>query len=270
MRDLRLVEIELFNYCNRKCKWCPNSFIDRKSECLEIDDEVLDGALLELKNNNYTNPITFSRYNEPLAKLDILNSKLKQIKAILPHNKLVTNTNGDFLEQIDFDTFLIDELTIMDYDNKGLHSCLHRLVNLDVDIKRVEYPYIYGIKSNTEILYVVDWTRIRNITDRGGSLKEYSKHIRTKKCLEPTYFVGINYDGTVSPCCNIRNDIEEHKKYIIGDLHHNSLREVLSSRKAKEFRKQCAEGNFQVNSPCYFCENSGGRYTRGGAGIFYE
>lgn len=270
MRDLRLVEIELFNYCNRNCKWCPNSFIDRKSNFKEIKDDILHSLIKELKECKYNGPITFSRYNEPLSNLKILNKRLKQIRKILSKNKLITNSNGDFLEQIDFGNFIIDELTIMDYDNKGLMWCVKRLTKLEVDIKIVNYPYIYGVKNNTEILYVIDWPKTRNITDRGGSLKEYSKHIRTKECLEPIYFVGINYDGTVSPCCNIRNDVEDHKKYILGDLHRNSLREILSSRKAKEFRNQCAEGNFEINSPCYYCENFGGRYTRGRGDIFYE
>lgn len=270
MKNLRLVEIELFNYCNRECEWCPNSLIDRKSNFIEIDNNVLKKICKELKINNYKNPITFSRYNEPLSKLNILNERIKQIKKYLPLNKMITNTNGDFLESIDFNNFLIDELTIMDYDNKGLFWCLARLTSLGVDIKSANYPFIYGVKNNTKILFVVDWPKTRNINDRGGSLTKYSKRIRRSKCLEPTYFLGVNFDGTVSSCCNIRNDIQEHKQYIIGDLHHSSLREILSNRKAKTFRGQCAEGNFEINSPCYYCENSGGRYTRGRGDIFYD
>ena len=35
--NIRLVEIEIFSFCNRKCLFCPNSFIDRHSIiCLRI------------------------------------------------------------------------------------------------------------------------------------------------------------------------------------------------------------------------------------------
>lgn len=37
MKNLRLIEIELFSYCNRKCNWCPNKYIDRKSNIIYLD-----------------------------------------------------------------------------------------------------------------------------------------------------------------------------------------------------------------------------------------
>jgi pyruvate formate-lyase activating enzyme-like uncharacterized protein len=49
MKNLRLVEIELFNYCNRECEWCPNSLIDRKSNFIEIDNNVLKKILIIIK-----------------------------------------------------------------------------------------------------------------------------------------------------------------------------------------------------------------------------
>jgi MoaA/NifB/PqqE/SkfB family radical SAM enzyme len=91
MRELRLVEIELFNYCNRKCKWCPNSFIDRKSNFKEIENDILHSLIKELKQCKYNGPITFSRYNEPLSRPQILNKRIKQIKGYLLKNKIITN-----------------------------------------------------------------------------------------------------------------------------------------------------------------------------------
>ena len=34
--NLKLVEIEIFNYCNRTCEFCPNETIDRKSKVIEL------------------------------------------------------------------------------------------------------------------------------------------------------------------------------------------------------------------------------------------
>ncbi|HBA02863.1 MAG TPA: hypothetical protein DCW51_02200, partial [Clostridium sp.] len=127
IKDLRLVEIELFSYCNRRCNWCPNREIDRHSNNIEINDEVLTKLLLDLKKSGYKNPITFSRYNEPTSHLDIFRKRLERIKEILPNNKLITNTNGDYLSKEVLDLPL-DEITIMDYDKIGLKKCQERLI----------------------------------------------------------------------------------------------------------------------------------------------
>lgn len=267
--NLRLVEIELFSFCNRVCEWCPNSFIDR-TFTKEIDDVVFMGLLLELRSKGYKNPITFSRYNEPLSRHEILKKRISQIKAILPDNKLITNTNGDYLENEVLDDLLIDELTIMDYDGIGVDKCIEKLEAVGATIDKIKLPYIYAHRNKMDILYVVDWQNIRQITDRGGSLPKYSGEIRQRKCYEPTYFIGVNYDGTISPCCNVRNDLEENKAYISGDLHENTLSEILESEKATNFRNDCAMAKFTEGSPCYRCDNTGGRYTRGGASIDYE
>ena len=41
MKNLRLLEIELFSYCNRKCKWCPNKEIDR-TFYKELDIQIFE------------------------------------------------------------------------------------------------------------------------------------------------------------------------------------------------------------------------------------
>lgn len=270
IENFRLVEIELFSYCNRKCEWCPNGTIDRHSVVAYLDRDILCKLLLKLEECNYNGAITFSRYNEPMAMIEYFKSTLKEIKNYLPNNKLITNTNGDFITYDNLTNLLIDELTIMDYDQMGFEFCKQRLLDAGAEIQWIKDNYIYATRDKIKILYYVNWQNNRKITDRGGFLKEYSKTIRTKQCFEPLYFVGVNYDGTVSPCCNIRNDIEQHKDYIIGDLHKNNLNEILNSNKAINFSKDCFNGRFTKNSPCYYCENCGGRYTSGKGGIFYE
>lgn len=261
MKDIRLVEIELFSYCNRKCNWCPNREIDR-TFVQWIDHSIFTNLINEI--NEYTGAITFSRFNEPLSQNIVKHLKYIKERVNCP---LVTNTNGDYLNNI---SWLLDEITIMNYDKKPMEQCMQELNDIGVSIDEVTEDYIYGHRHWQKICYVVNWKQ-RTITDRGGFMKEYNGEIRTTPCMEPTYFVGINYDGTVSPCCNIRNDIEEHKPYILGDLNNNSsLKEILVSPKAVSFRDKCAKGEFEEGSPCYRCANSGGRYTRGNGGIKYE
>ena len=267
MNKLRIVEIELFAYCNRKCKWCPNSFIDRQNNKAYLDNEIFENLIKELYDNNYQGVFSFSRYNEPFADLNTLNEKIKFIRQYFPTSKMVTNTNGDFITKEVIEEMLIDELSIMDYDNKGREWVLDRLVSLGVmDIK--EYNnYFIGDYGDKKILYYYSWSESANITDRGGSLKEYSHTKRERPCHEPKYFVGINYDGTVSPCCNVRNDIQSN--YILGDLHNQSLTEILDSDERLIFLVKAAWGEYKEDMPCYYCDNCGGRYTRDNGGIEY-
>lgn len=37
---IRMVEIEIFSFCNRKCWFCPNSFIDRNSTNILMQEEL--------------------------------------------------------------------------------------------------------------------------------------------------------------------------------------------------------------------------------------
>lgn len=270
IKDLRLVEIELFSYCNRKCDWCPNREIDR-SKNIYMDNDIFEKIIYELLSKSYSGAITFSRYNEPMSHIEVFKERLKYIKSILPWCKLITNTNGDYITKNNLDGLLIDELTIMDYDNIGLQKCYEKLLKCGADIDKTEKNYIYAHKDSMQILYYTDWYKNRNITDRGGFLKEYSmKTPRTAPCYEPKYFVAINYDGTVSPCCNIRNDVDNTKPYVMGDLHYQSLDTILNSDKYVTFKKQCEDADFRKNSPCYTCSNNGGRYTQGKGGISYE
>ncbi len=271
IQNLRLIEIELFSNCNRTCLWCPNRFVNRRKENIELGEDILLSLLYELRVNEYQGAITFSRFNEPFSHVELFKQRLKRIKHILPRNKLITNTNGDFLCIEVLDNLLINELTIMDYDKKGVEVCAEQLESWGADIDEIAYPYIFAHRGDLQMLYFVDWLDNKaKITDRGGTLPEYSLIKRNCQCLEPSYFVGVNYDGTVSPCCNIRNDINTQKPFIIGDLYENSLTDILKSQKATTFRHNCEKGIYDKASPCYYCNHNGGRYTQGRNSIRYE
>lgn len=234
VKDLRLIELELHSYCNRTCNWCPNSFIDRKSDPKFINFNVLGKLLEELRVGDFKGIISLSRYNEPFSIPGHLEVCLRLIKDHLPDVKLVANTNGDF-DYFSFKNRI--EITEMDYDNKKEEV----------------------IKDNFRIM------KLQNIGNRGGALSHIKKDfVRDFPCKEPYYFVGINYDGTVSPCCNIRNDIPAHKSFIMGDLNNDTLENILNNSKSFIFRGAVANIGFDKNVPlpCRGCDKLPGRYTR--------
>lgn len=269
IKDLRLVELELFSYCNRKCRWCPNSNIDRKSKTEWLNYDVISALLQELKDNAFTGKFSFSRYNEPFAYFDALQQACMIIKQKFPDAVLVSNTNGDFITEQIIKEMQIDELTIMDYDYKGRDFALAKLQEWHVSDITEYGHYFVGKYENKKVLYYYSWLETANISDRGGNLTEYSKIKREVPCFEPLYFIGVNYDGTVSPCCNVRNDCEKQKDFILGDLKESTLSEILSSDKYKDFVRHVTSADFTSDMPCYYCNNGGGRYTREKGGILY-
>ena len=51
--DIRLVEVEIYNFCNRTCSFCPNSFIDRRSEFIELPESIFLKLLDNLSDRGY-------------------------------------------------------------------------------------------------------------------------------------------------------------------------------------------------------------------------
>lgn len=259
LKNLKIVEIELFNYCNRTCSWCPNKYIDRRNKFEALDFHLFLNLLQQLKDIDYKGVFSFSRYNEPFAENDLLHSACEIIKQVFPENKLVSNTNGDYLTKEILDNCLIDELTIMDYDCKGKDWCYERLQSWGFN-EIIEYEkFLVSHKGNLTILYYFNWPLVNCINNRGGNLEEFTpKERRTSPCFEPLYFIGINYDGTVSPCCNIRNDCK-NKELIMGSLKENTLQE-LWDKKENKFLRNCVSTSY-FPMYCAYCENTGGRYT---------
>jgi len=237
LNEIRLVEIELYSQCNRQCEFCPNSYIDRHSCNNEMTDEIFMKVIDELVEADYKGHISFSRYNEPFMHPEILRKRVDYIKQRLPDAKLVTNTNGDY----DTNDFRNDiEITEMDYD--GNKECYTKFMNGLTDEKS------YRVM------------RLGPINNRGEALDLQKQVNRTKPCLEPTYFIGIDYEGSVVPCCNFRHDIESHKPYVFGNIKESKLEEILNSERATKFRKDTKEANFP--DVCKTCTKEEGRYTR--------
>jgi hypothetical protein len=216
------------------------------------------------------NTISFSRYNEPLSHLDVLADRIELARRIIPNVKLVTNTNGDFLDSLQFD---IDELTIMDYDCKGVEYWIKKLSELGAFVTLIAHSELRAEFENMLIRVELNWPLRENIMeDRGGILKskdlkwKNDLDIRTRPCFEPIYFIGIDYTGDVVPCCHIRGDSNIHNGYVMGNLYDNDIHTILESKKRTSFIIDCIVSDFI--GPCITCQKDVGRYTSINGGIY--
>lgn len=287
LKDIRLIEIEINGFCNRICSWCPNSFIDR-TKTNRLPEELYLNLLKQLSKDGYDKTISFSRYNEPMADIDYFAFCTRLAKSTLPNVKLVSNTNGDFITKENLDKIFIDELTIMDYDGLGMDKCKARLKKVGAEIIHTTLEYIRAKYKNIDILYLIDWCKNYKIDNRGGSINRdiyYTdkgemkpakiswngdRNKRTYPCNEPQYFIGIDYNGNVMPCCNLRSDNKDHSLYVIGNIKHMTLNQILNSLSSFYFKDVMSSELYEYYFvPCVRCHKKSGRYTRENPGIEY-
>ncbi len=266
LKKLRMVEIEIFSYCNRKCWFCPNSFIDRHSQNNIMPEELYINVLKDLASIDYAGIISYSRYNEPLSNRDIFIERVKQARKILPNAKLHTNTNGDFItrELLDeiYDAGLrslniqcyLREDEIFDTNNiKARIQKMSEKLNLKyTQIKST--PDYYGVAFDYKDMSLSMYARNFKITgnNRGGSLKTISKITRKSPCYIPFTDIYIDYNGSVMPCCNLRSDLASHKNFIMGNVSSESIIRIFNNNKYKNLRKKLNKNKIEIY-PCNEC-----------------
>lgn len=224
------VEIENHNFCNRICWFCPNSFIDRRTQLRLMKDAVFEKIIGALAEIDYDGNLTWSRYHEALADHSVFD-RIAAARQALPRATLVVISNGDYmdrstlpqLESAGVDRLILD-LYLPDGKErdqvaraKGLSQFCRR-TGLNLEPSSKEGYVITGtrLKGTLEIpCYTKD-----GISTRGGLIEvpKLATYRRHAVCLAPVRHVVIDYNGCGMLCCQTRSDAPEHKDAIIGDL----------------------------------------------------
>lgn len=267
VNKIRLVEIEIYSFCNRKCWFCPNSFIDRQSNNILMDENIYLGVINELKSINYKGIISYSRYNEPLAYKDIFLKRLALARELVPMATLHTNTNGDYLNNRQYLDELYEaglrSLNIQCYLNENQNFDIHFIkenvqkmaqkLELGYEVKaenqdRYEVAFLY--KDMSLRMYARDF-RV-NGNNRGGSLDTIEPVKRAAPCFIPYTDIYIDYNGKVLPCCNLRSDNKDHRAFILGDVNKTSVLKIFNSKKMQKLRENLSHENIDFY-PCNEC-----------------
>jgi hypothetical protein len=220
-QQLRLIEIELFSYCNRRCWYCPNSYIDRISKNQYLPEALYLKVLDELAAIEYSQEITYSRYNEPLAFRDHFLQSVAQARQRLPHAKLRTNTNGDYLTPsylVELQGVGLDELFIQQYlgnndryDHTAMEAAMNRtLSRLGVSASLITNEPDQRIEWKLDVPGLKVHLRARNFAIEGSARTPEindETYVRTQACGQPFHNMYIDYNGLVMVCCNTRSDV---------------------------------------------------------------
>ena len=255
-KNLKLIEIETFSYCNRKCWFCPNSFIDRLSENNEMRESDYLNLLSQLREIDFSGELTFSRYNEPLSKKELFLKRVRQARSILPNAILRTNTNGDYVSRSYIEELCdigFNQLWIQQYlSNNEKYNHEKMRTRAERKIKKLKLPAkiitdIPGCKLEYDLTHrgMTIHIRSRNFeldgSSRGDTVQIAEKYTRTQKCNQVTNNMYIDYNGSVMVCCALRSDVPGQESGIMGHINDGKLWDIYMSDKYKPWREHHKE-----------------------------
>ena len=233
-KSVSLVEIETFSYCNRRCWYCPNSFIDRFSHNTFMAKNIYNQILADLASIDYDGEITFSRYNEPLADRRILD-RIRLAKT-MTNATLRTHTNGDYLTPLYLDELYqagLRKIYVQVYlngtsrdipwtDAKAMTQCARTMerIGLALDYEWGRKGATHGYRGTYRDMDV--FLECKNFgvvgLDRGGLIQIGDGKVRAAPCFYPVRNLYIDYNGAMMPCCNLRSDAPKHEDCILYEL----------------------------------------------------
>ena len=270
LHQIEMVEVEVHSYCNRRCSFCPNSFIDRRTAVRYLPESVYLTMLNDLADAGWDRMISFCRYNEPFAN-EVFFERLAQASELLPGAHLHTNTNGDFLSEAtlglayeaglaSIHVQLYAEVFSLGIARAGVQRLQRLLPGWRFSRVREERTRFWWEAMNPKMpgLSMLAYARdfARDGTDRCDlNVRTIPHPPRTRPCLEPSRRAFIDYTGAVMPCCNLRSDYAPHADAVLGwmDDSPGCLLRIWTGDKAREWRKAAAHEG-PKSGPCERCD----------------
>lgn len=236
------IEIEINHECNRRCSYCPNSTVARKSQSV-MSDQIFDKLLSELADLNFYGRLSYHFYNEPMLHPDFIGI-VSRTRASLPKVSIQVYTNGTLLTRPRFDHLLaagVSSFIVTRHENEVRHVFSEVYQGLNDELKqRVRY-------LNHEDLV---------LTNRGGSLKHLNpQKLPLAPCQIPSQIVTVTVTGKVLPCFE-----DFHETQTMGNIVDHTLMEIWNSEKYRHFRTDLRRGLRHKHSPCSSCNRGPSRF----------
>jgi MoaA/NifB/PqqE/SkfB family radical SAM enzyme len=227
------IAIETSSACNRRCSYCPVASDPKKQEF--IGDVVLDTFIYRLNELGWTGHVSLHFYNEPLLNPNI-ESIIGRIKTRVAKCFVGFDTNGDRLSELQ----------------------VEKLVAAGIDQIRVSRHLPYGGEWDDRVLPLAKkWPNLIHITEvddrtwfnRGGLVEKLPGKNSMKgatSCSMPQ-FLTVNIHGAVLLCC-----CDYYGTEVVGHIRHNSFREIWSSPRFEQLRRELRQGKF-TTALCQAC-----------------
>ena len=229
--NIRLFEIEPHSFCNRKCWFCPNSFIDRTGPVKFLDMEIYRHVLEDLRSIDYSEAMCFAGWCEPFSQPKTF-SYIECASAFLPNASLFSNTNSDYLttEIVEMAAkaglgLLKCQLYFDEHEEYTNEAIRRKMDKLKVKLPGIEFAEKEPCKWFALVgdMIIVAYSKdFREVGHNRCDVKVRKPKKRYHTCGEPITMLGINHNGIAVPCCNIRSDYPPHKDVLLGkvdDMH---------------------------------------------------
>jgi radical SAM protein with 4Fe4S-binding SPASM domain len=262
---VKIVNIETFSYCNRKCSYCPVSQLQEKEKNY-LDENTFISIINDLQSIDYSNKISLNLYNEPLSDDSIFNT-LKYIRDNLPKTTLFFNSNGDYVTKENLKKLSENGLNSL---NITLHTLPNKHYNDNDSLEAIKKFYSkidrdYTIDSQKKDEYIHTSFQFEKLLvnvvtsnyddygeSRAGSIPELVKdQKRDWPCTRPFREFTIFSNGHVYPCCQIYAPLDNLKNSM-GDLRNDNIFNIYSSKKLAYLRKHLFDYSIK-RPPCDKC-----------------
>jgi len=257
-----LLRLESTNHCNFSCTFCPHPTMTREKGFM---DEAMVHRMLEEAGELGFKMLDLRNFGEPI--IDKRLGKFAHYAREQGFKKIYIHTNGHLLNEARLDDWGRNGITDVNLSlsPKREFSETRPNVNVDKFFKNLEelskanttywnilsVDYIRtGLSTPEEEKEFVDWLKEFNIPKRidislhNWAVGEDTTHYR---CHRLWSSVTVLWNGLVSLCC-----LDYEGDYILGNLNHASLKEVINNETYVEIRKNHAEGKFLAK--CASCD----------------
>lgn len=275
-KNVCIVEIENSSFCNRKCSYCINHYIDRYSQNEKMPIELFEKIIDELAEINYDRMVTFHRYNEPFYdKNPMIIERIAYARKKLPNANLVASSNSDYL-----DSEYVQEIRMAGldslycqcqtegYGSVSIDDIRERILAINKKIGNFRGKFIVNEESCVFTTIGSGFTSLtiqaRDFTNSGFNRGGIVKNIISKECegvcYQPLISFTIDYNGKVTGCSNTVSYYDGHDEFVIGDANMNTIFEIYKTPKAIALRRKLLEEERQ--GICKGCKCSYEKYAR--------
>ena len=263
----KYIEIETSVICNRSCVWCPNHYIVRSKSQKLMQWHLFEKIIGELKSINYSGKIALHNYNEPFLNKRLFN-EIEYIKENLPKSRPRIYSNGDLITKEIFQNLIaISDLYLritlypeLNNQAQEANNLIQKWIekkelnnfNWQFERHRVgEGAFINFNKAQVQIIM----PDILLFNYRGGSVKMNNEYCRNEPCYMTEHSASIDYNGNLKMCCNIIPEIEEHKRYILGNISINSFISLWHSKELNNLRIKQQNSDWSLSPICTKCKH---------------
>jgi len=225
------IQIQTVDACNRRCSFCPRSYIRGTGKRMKIN--VFKNIIDQLADIGYWGRVTPYLKGEPLLD-DRMVDLIRYIRKKLPENFIFLSTNGDLLtKQLskDLQDAGVNFLKVSAYDWETHHKVL------GWPGVRVWPFYDHGTE---------------NFNNRGGNI-DVGSGPYTGYCARPFQQMYIDYDGKAVICCS-----DYKREAIMGDVIADGILDVWNNEKYAKYRRSLKRGIRKGLALCEKCNYHGG------------